>query len=83
MLELIAQSNPYSIQSAIIQLSVLRKYIDFAITKGYLRWDTNAADFIKLSDVKGVLNDDEIRLKYLTKDELTEIANSLTMLYKK
>jgi len=77
LLELIAQSNPYSIQSAITQLSVLRKYIDFAITKGYLRWDTNAADFIKLSDVKGVLNDYEIRLKYLTEDAYNQKNNGI------
>jgi integrase len=77
LLHLIVQSNPYSLQSAITQLSVFRKYIDFAITEGYLTSDINPANFIKMEDIKNVLDKEAMQLKYLTMEELIDMVNSL------
>lgn len=74
LLQLIVQSNPYSLQSAITQLSVFRKYIDFTITEGYLTTNINPANFIKTEDIKKVLNKEAMQLKYLTKEELIDAA---------
>ncbi|HHX23243.1 MAG TPA: hypothetical protein GX723_04405 [Thermoanaerobacterales bacterium] len=77
LLQLIVNSKPYSLQSAITQLSVFRKYIDFAITEWHLTSDINPANFIKIDDVKNVLDKEAMQSKYLTKEELIDMVNSL------
>lgn len=77
LLQLIGELNPSSPQAAITQLSVIRKYIDFAIVNGYLTTGINFANLIKPEDIDGVVNKQAMELKYVTKEEIIDITNSL------
>lgn len=77
LLQLIGELNPSSPQAAITQLSVIRKYIDFAIVNGYLTTGINFANLIKSEDIEGVVNKQAMDLKYVTKEEIIDITNSL------
>lgn len=77
VLQLIGESSPTSIHSGISQLSVIKKYIDFAIVNGHLTTGINFADLIKPNDVNEVINLKAIELKYITRDDLKIVADSL------
>lgn len=77
LLQLIGELNPSSPQAAITQLSVIRKYIDFAIINGYLTTGINFADLIKPEDVQNVVNKQAMELKYVTREEIIDKTNSL------
>lgn len=77
LLQLIGELNPSSLQAAITQLSVIRKYISFAMANGYLTTGINFANLITQEDLSGFINNRAIELKHLTKEEITGIANTL------
>lgn len=77
ILQVIGELNPLSIQSAITQLSVIKKYIDFAIANGFLTTGINFATLIKTQDIERVVNMQAMDLKYITKEEVIDITDSL------
>ena len=75
LLKLIGELNPSSYQAAATRLSFIRKYIKFAMINGYLTTGINFANLITPDNLKDVVNAYIIKLKYLTKEELKEIAD--------
>ena len=75
LLKLIGELNPSSYQAAATRLSFIRKYIKFAMINGHLTTGINFANLITPDNLKDVVNAYIIKLKYLTKEELKEIAD--------
>lgn len=77
IIQLIGELSPYSLQAAITQKSVIKKYIDFTLAEGYLHTGINFAKTIKPKDLEKIVSNRMIELKYVTRNEILDIVNSL------